>query len=76
MLQVPRNWGNPLGDGKTSSRIVEDMLAHEEEIVDNTFGVPFLDQWKRTCFSPFVSTDTRLEMPPAWSFDQAPEVEA
>ena len=76
MLQVPRNWGNPLGDGKTSSRIVEDMLAHEEEIVDNTFGVPFLDQWKRTCFSPFVSADTRLEMPPAWSFDQAPEVEA
>lgn len=70
MIHAKHTWANPLGDGRASSRIVDDILAREKEIEDFSVEVPYLDTRKRASFSTFVSPESRLRIEPPWLMNE------
>ncbi len=67
MLEAPRTWENPLGDGRASVRAVQDILARQDRILDRTVRVPVQDPRKRLCFAAYLGPEDRLAFPPAWA---------
>jgi UDP-N-acetylglucosamine 2-epimerase (non-hydrolysing) len=73
MVEAPRTWDNPLGDGTASERAVRDILARQDRILDRTVPLPFADPRKRACFAPHLGPEDRLAFPPVWAPDPPEE---
>lgn len=67
MVDQPRDWPNPLGDGKASERIVNDIVARRAEIIEHVFIPPLSDARKKASFAPFVAEGTKLALEPTWA---------
>jgi UDP-N-acetylglucosamine 2-epimerase (non-hydrolysing) len=55
MVAIDRNWENPLGDGQASRRIVDDLVANRDQIMNKSFVIPPLDKRRQICFSPYLT---------------------
>jgi UDP-N-acetylglucosamine 2-epimerase len=73
MLEAPRTWANPLGDGTASVRAVQDIVARKDQILDRTVPVPVQDPRKRACFASYLGPEDRLEFPPTWVAERLDE---
>ena len=69
MVDTPRTWDNPLGDGTASEHAVHDILARQDRILDRTIPLPVADPRKRACFAPHLGPEDRLALPPVPSAD-------